>query len=50
MTRQQERNYVSFTLDYGYKEVMASSLLNKLLDQMSFLEIDVDKLFQPQNL
>ena len=33
-----------FTLEYGYKDVMASSLLNKLLEQRSFVEIDVDKL------
>ncbi|MGD7054228.1 sigma factor-like helix-turn-helix DNA-binding protein [Sutcliffiella horikoshii] len=35
----------SFAVDFGYKEVMASNMMKKLLDQGDFVEIDLDKLY-----
>ncbi|MFS0862044.1 sigma factor-like helix-turn-helix DNA-binding protein [Fredinandcohnia sp. 179-A 10B2 NHS] len=39
-----------FIVNYGYKEVMASGLLKKLLEQRAFIESDVDKLYPTSKL
>lgn len=34
-----------FVMEYGYKEVMASNIVVKLLEQEAFIEVDLDRLY-----
>lgn len=39
-----------FTLEYGYKEMMAATFLKRLLDQATYVEVDVDQLYPGKRL
>jgi RNA polymerase sigma factor (sigma-70 family) len=39
-----------FALEYGYKDIMASNLLKKMLEQEIYIEIDMDGLYPSEKL